>query len=146
MATTSSTCANDVMHTGVECIGEHQTLDYAAQRMRELDVGALPLCGDDNKLHGIITDRDIVVKCIAEGCDPKATSAAQLATGKPMTARESTDIKDVLHMMEQHQVRRMPIVNEQKQLVGMVCESDLARNLPEEAVGHFVEQVVARSL
>jgi CBS domain-containing protein len=73
------TTARDIMHTGAECIGEHQTLRHAAQRMRDLDVGALPICGDDDRLHGIITDRDIVTKSIAHGADPATMTAGQLA-------------------------------------------------------------------
>ncbi|MCW2934689.1 MAG: hypothetical protein JWM19_5651, partial [Actinomycetia bacterium] len=61
------TTARDIMHAGAECIGEHATLAEAARRMRDLDVGALPVCGDDDRLRGIITDRDIVLKCVATG-------------------------------------------------------------------------------
>lgn len=140
------TSARDIMHTGTECVGEHETLDSAARRMRDLDVGALPICGDDNKLHGIITDRDIVVKCLATGGDPKQTTAGDLAQGKPVTVSADADVKKVLETMEEHQVRRVPIIDESKQLVGMISEADLARNLPEKEVGRFVEAVVARSV
>jgi CBS domain-containing protein len=140
------TNARDIMHTGVECIGEHETLDFAARRMRDLDVGALPVCGDDDKLHGIITDRDIVVKCLAEGGDPNRLTAAELAQGKLVTMTADADIKEVLDTMEEHQIRRLPIVDENKRLVGMISEADLGRNLPDREVGRFVEAVVARSL
>ncbi|MGW9026122.1 CBS domain-containing protein [Streptomyces sp. NPDC055722] len=140
------TSARDVMHAGAECVGEHETLDAAAHRMRDLDVGALPICGDDSKLHGIITDRDIVVKCLAADGDPKKITAGELAQGRPFTATADTDIKLVLEMMEDHQIRRLPIVNEDKQLVGMISEADLARNLPDREVGRFVEAMVARSV
>ena len=60
------TTARDIMHAGAECIGQNQTLTDAARMMRDLNVGALPICGDDDRLHGSITDRDIVIKCIAE--------------------------------------------------------------------------------
>src|SRR4051794_9588131 len=59
------TSARDIMHSGAQCVGERETLDEAARKMRSLDVGALPICGEDDRLHGIITDRDIVVKCLA---------------------------------------------------------------------------------
>ncbi|MDW8805369.1 CBS domain-containing protein [Streptomyces scabiei] len=85
------TSARDVMHTGAECVGEHETLDAAARRMRDLDVGALPICGDDNKLHGIITDRDIVVKCLAADSDPKKTATGELAQHCRRTSRRRTD-------------------------------------------------------
>ncbi len=140
------TNARDVMHTGVECVGEHETLDVAARRMRDLDVGALPICGEDDKLHGVITDRDVVVKCLAAEGDPKQMTAGELAQGKPYTARDDTDIKQVVKAMEDHQIRRLPIVDENKRLVGMISEADLARNLPDKEVGRFVEAVVARSI
>ncbi|MBN3932855.1 CBS domain-containing protein [Streptomyces verrucosisporus] len=138
------TTARDIMHTGAECVGEHETLDAAARRMRDLDVGALPICGDDDKLHGIITDRDIVVKCLATGSDPARMTAGELAQGRTFTVTADTDVEKVLDTMEKHQIRRVPIIDEQKRLVGMVSEADLARSLPEAEVGRFVEAVVAK--
>ncbi|GII76685.1 hypoxic response protein 1 [Sphaerisporangium rufum] len=136
------TSARDIMHPGVKCVGEHETLDRAARMMRELDVGALPVCGEDDRLHGIITDRDIVCKCIAEGGDPRRTTAGQLAQGTPVTVEADVEIDEVLRMMEGHRVRRMPVL-ENRRLVGMISEADLARSLPEERVGHFVEMICA---
>lgn len=136
------TTARDIMHEGVECVGEHQTLAFAAQRMRDLDVGALPICGDDDRLHGIITDRDIVLKCIAVGRDPKTTTAGELAQGKPVTVEASADVQQVLNAMEEHQIRRLPVIDEHR-LVGLISEADLARHLPEEMVGHVIEVVCA---
>ena len=72
------TTARDIMHAGAECVGEHESLQRAAQLMRDLDVGALPICGDDNRLKGIVTDRDIVCRCVAEGYDPANTTAGVL--------------------------------------------------------------------
>jgi CBS domain-containing protein len=136
------TAARDIMHPGAECVGEHQTLADAARKMRELDVGALPICGDDDRLHGIITDRDIVVKCIADGGDPTRITAGELAQGKPVTVKAEADIDEVLQMMEQHKIRRLPVIDNHR-LVGMISEADLARNLPENKVGHFVEVVLS---
>ena len=64
------TTARDIMNAGVTCVGEHETLSAAAQHMREHDIGALPICGDDDRLHGMLTDRDIVIKGLAAGIDP----------------------------------------------------------------------------
>jgi CBS domain-containing protein len=110
--------------------------------MRDLDVGSLPICGDDDRLHGIITDRDIVIKCVAGGGDPVAITAGDLARGKPVTIGSNMDISDVLQAMESHQIRRLPVI-ENHRLVGMISEADLARHLPEQAVGEFVEAVCA---
>ncbi len=136
------TTARDIMHTGATCIRESQTLEDAARRMKELDVGALPICGEDDRLHGIITDRDIVLKCLAKGKDPRTMTAGQLEQGKPVTIDADADCDRVLQVMEEHRIRRLPVI-ENRRLVGMISEADLARRLPEEQVGHFVEVVCA---
>src|SRR3954468_12153782 len=79
------TTARELMTPGAECAGENETLVEAARKMRDLDVGALPICGEDDRLKGMLTDRDIVVKCLAEGGDPNSTKAGDLAQGEPVT-------------------------------------------------------------
>lgn len=103
------TTARDIMHFGAECLGEHEGLLQAAQRMRDLDVGALPVCGDDDRLLGIITDRDIVLDCVAEGGDPATVTAGDLARGKPVTVGVG-DVSDVLRAMEENRIRRLPVI------------------------------------
>lgn len=136
------TSARDIMHAGAECIGDGQTLQHAARQMRDLNVGALPICGDDDRLLGIITDRDIVIKCVANGVDPATVTAGQMAQGKPVTVNPAADVNDVLHMMQEHQIRRLPVIDNNR-VVGMISEADLARHLPEQAVGQFVEAICA---
>src|SRR5258708_35680670 len=102
------TTARDIMHTGAECIGEHETLQYAAQRMRDLDVGALPICDDNDTLHGIITDRDIVTKCIANGADPATVTAGQLAQGVPVTIDSSAEAAQMRNGMSKTTIRALP--------------------------------------
>ncbi|TNY35253.1 CBS domain-containing protein [Thermomonospora catenispora] len=137
------TKAREVMHTGVECIPIHETLDRAAQKMRDLDVGALPICGDDDRLHGIITDRDIVVKCIAAGHDPSRVTAGELAEGTPRWVDADADVEQVLDEMSSHQIKRIPVI-ENKRLVGMISEADLGRTLSDEQIARFVEKVYTR--
>jgi len=134
------TTARDIMHTGATCIGEHETLQRAAQQMRDLGVGSLPIRGDDDRLCGIITDRDIVTKCIARSADPASVTAGELAQGMPVTIESAADVADVLRAMEQHQIHRLPVI-ESRQPVGMISQADLARHLPESAVGQFIEAV-----
>jgi len=136
------TTARDIMHSGAECISERQTLQDASRLMRDLDVGALPICGDDDRLVGIVTDRDIVTKCIANGVDPSTATASQLAQGVPVTTNPTADVNDVLHLMEENKIRRLPVIDN-KRVVGMISEADLARHLPEQAVGQFIEAVCA---
>jgi CBS domain-containing protein len=137
------TTAKDIMHAGATCIGQGQSLVEAARLMRDLDVGALPICGDDDRLHGIITDRDIVVKCIAEGGDPNAMTAEELAQGKPLCVETDADISDVLKLMEEHRIRRVPVIHDLR-LVGMISEADVARNLSESSIGRFVGIITAK--
>jgi CBS domain-containing protein len=136
------TQAREIMHRGAECIGENDTLDAAARKMRDLQVGALPICGTDNRLHGIITDRDIVVRCLAEGRDHTAMTAGELAQGTPVWVDAGADENEVLQLMEQHKIRRLPVI-ENHQLVGMISEADLATHLPESKVVEFVEKIYA---
>jgi CBS domain-containing protein len=138
------TTARDMMHVGVKCIGEHETLDNAARIMRQHGVGALPICGDDDRLHGIVTDRDIVIKCLATGGDPRSMTAAELAQGKPVTVDAGTDLHEVLRTMREHQIKRLPVIEEHR-LVGMISEADLARHLSDDDLAEFVEAVYARS-
>ena len=136
------TTARDIMHTGATCIGEHETLQDAAQQMRDLGVGSLPIRGDDDRLRGIITDRDIVTRCIAQGADPASVTAGELAQGMPVTVESLADVTDVLRAMEQHQIHRVPVI-ESQQPIGMISQADLARHLPENRIGEFIEAVCA---
>ncbi|MGI8305747.1 CBS domain-containing protein [Saccharopolyspora hattusasensis] len=136
------TTARDIMHAGAKCIDEDDSLYTAAQMMRDLKVGSLPICGRDNRLHGIITDRDIVLRCCAEGRNLAEMRAGELAQGKPYWVDAGSDVDHVLSMMEQHQIRRVPVIADHK-LVGMISEADLARHLSDEQLAHFVESIYA---
>jgi signal-transduction protein with cAMP-binding, CBS, and nucleotidyltransferase domain len=108
--------------------------------MRDLDVGSLPICGADNKLAGVLTDRDVVVRCLAEGGDPATTLAIDLAQGKPVTIGADESAEDALALMARHQIRRLPVIDGH-QLVGMLAQADLARTLPPEETGDAVERI-----
>jgi CBS domain-containing protein len=136
------TTARDVMHTGTKCIGEEQNLIDAARMMRDLGVGSLPICGADDKLRGMLTDRDIVVKCLAEGADCATTTVGSLAQGRVFFVDANADIDDVLAVMEEHQVRRLPVI-ENHRLVGLISESDLSRSLDAARIQEFVGRVYA---
>jgi CBS domain-containing protein len=126
------TTARELMTEGAQCVRTGDTLVTAAQRMRELDVGAMPICGEDDRLAGVITDRDIVVKCIADGGDPKTTEVDRLAEGKPVTIGADDDIEEALRTMTQYDVRRLPVIDGHR-LVGMLSQADIARRDPELA-------------
>jgi CBS domain-containing protein len=136
-----STTARDVMTEGAECVSEHDTVATAAQRMASLDVGALPICGDDDRLKGMVTDRDIVVKVVAAGQDPQQVTVATLAEGSEVVTIGADDpLEEARRTMQQHQVRRLPVIDGHR-LVGMVSQGDLAKALPDEKTGQLVESI-----
>jgi CBS domain-containing protein len=121
-------------------VGENQTLVDAAQLMASLDVGALPICGEDKRLKGMVTDRDIVVKCIARGGNPATTTAGSLGEGKPVTIGADDDIEEALEMMKRHQVRRIPVIDGHE-LVGIISQADIALSLSAEEAGETVAEI-----
>jgi CBS domain-containing protein len=130
----------ELMTPGAECVGENESLADAARKMRDLDVGALPICGEDNRLRGVLTDRDIVIRCIADDGDPRQTRAGQLGQGKPVTIGADDSLEEALRTMADHQVRRLPVIDGH-QLVGMLAQADVARALPESATGSVVGDI-----
>ena len=134
--------AKDVMTQGAECIGENESVAEAAKKMAQLDVGALPICGEDDRLKGMLTDRDIVVKVLAQGKDPESTNAGELGEGKPVTIGADDSISDAIGTMKEHKVRRLPVIDGHE-LVGIVSQGDLAQHVDEEDVGDLVETISA---
>ncbi|MGK5441143.1 CBS domain-containing protein [Micromonospora sp. URMC 105] len=136
--------ARDIMTHDVTCVREQDDLRAAAKRMADLGVGALPICGDDNKLKGMLTDRDIVVKVLAQGKDPANVTAGELAQGEAVTIGADDDAAEILRTMGQHKVRRLPVIDGHE-LVGIVAVADVARSLPERPVGDLIEAISERS-
>jgi CBS domain-containing protein len=132
------------MSPNAECIGENDSVMDAAKRLAELDVGSMPICGEDDRLKGMLTDRDIVVKVLAQGKDPSSVKAGELGVGdgKTVTIGADDPIKDALRTMIDHKVRRLPVIDG-KQLVGIISQADIATNLDEEQVGDLVEAISA---
>ena len=139
-----SKTAREIMTGGADCIGENDTLADAARRMAELGVGAMPICGEDNRLKGMLTDRDIVVKVLAQGKDPSSTKAGELGQGDSKTVTIGADdpIDEALRTMIDHKVRRLPVVDGHR-LVGIISQADIATNVDEERVGDLVEAISA---
>ncbi|NGO73511.1 CBS domain-containing protein [Streptomyces boncukensis] len=140
------TTAADIMSSGPHWIPATESLDRAAQLMRELDVGALPVSDPTDpheRMCGIITDRDITIHCVAAGHDPSHVTAGDLCRGTPRWISTDADIDDVLQEMESHQIRRLPVVDENKRLVGMISEADVAQQLSDDQIAQFVERVYA---
>jgi len=134
--------ARDVMTPECKCAGENDTILDAAKRLSELDVGAMPICGEDDRLKGMITDRDIVVKVLAQGRDPSSTTVGELAQGKPVTIGADDTIEEALQVMSEKKVRRLPVIDDQR-CIGIISQADVATNLPQEKVGDLVEAISA---
>ncbi|NIH87744.1 CBS domain-containing protein [Amycolatopsis granulosa] len=132
------TKAREIMTSDPECVRTSDTVLDAAKRMAELQVGAMPICGEDNRLKGMLTDRDIVVKVLAEGKDPRSLSVGELAQGEAVTIGADDDAEEILRTMSSHKVRRLPVIDGHD-LVGIVAQADVARALKDPQVGDLVQ-------
>jgi CBS domain-containing protein len=133
--------ARDVMTPNAECIGENETLLDAARKMADRGYGAMPICGEDNRLKGMLTDRDIVVKALAKGKDPASTRAGELGAGKPVTIGADDSLAETLQTMARSKVRRLPVIDGHD-LVGIVAVADVARELDDDqAKGNLIQAI-----
>jgi CBS domain-containing protein len=134
--------AREVMTGGVECADENESVIDAAKKLQQLDIGSMPICGEDNRLKGMLTDRDIVVKVLAKGKDPSSVTAGELGQGKPVTIGADDSVDEALHTMSEHKVRRLPVIDGHD-LVGVVTIADLAGAIEDDKVGDLVEAISA---
>ena len=144
MATGTTGTVREAMHDGVECIGENQTLLDAAKRMEELDVGVMPICGDDDRLKGMLTDRDIVVKAVAHGRDLAEATAGEFAQGEVHWIGGDASFEEALDTMREHAVKRLCVMDDEKRLSGIITEADVAAHAPEGTTGELVEASTAK--
>ncbi|MEU2234895.1 CBS domain-containing protein [Streptomyces vietnamensis] len=138
------TTARDIMTPEATCVRWSETLVDAARKMADLGVGALPICGPDEKLMGMLTDRDIVVKCIAQGKDPTRCTAGELAQDEIVTVGADDSAEQVMSVMSEHRIRRVPVID-QHVLVGIIAQADVARAMPDRQVGDLLGTVSADS-
>ena len=116
----------------------------AAQLMKSKDVGPIPIVDDKDgkRLTGIITDRDLAIKVVAEARDPNTTTVTQVMTGDVATCKESDDVEKALKLMEHRQVRRIPIVDDDKRLMGIIAQADVATRIEgQQKTGEVVEEI-----
>ncbi|HLS78558.1 MAG TPA: CBS domain-containing protein [Nocardia sp.] len=137
------TTARDIMRPDAQWISRQDTVEHAARMMADLGVGSLVVADENQRMCGIVTDRDIVVKCVARGGSPATVRAAELCAATPRWVSADADVEEVLDEMESHRVKRMPVV-EDKKLVGMISEADLARHLDDNQLGEFVTAIYGR--
>ncbi len=118
----------DIMTEAVELIGPDDTLQAAARRMRDIDTGFLPVA-DGERLVGALTDRDITIRAVAEGRDPASTLVREAMSDAPLYVYEDQEPDDAAALMAEMQIRRLPVVDRQNRLVGVVSLGDLAHRL-----------------
>ncbi len=135
------TCS-EVMTKNPKTCAPTDFVEKAAQLMKSEDVGPIPIVGSDGKLEGIITDRDIVLNVVAEGQDPKTTKLADVMSTDLITCTAEGDIEETLELMEDNQVRRIPVVDASGLLVGIISQADIATRLDDsEKTAELVEDI-----
>jgi CBS domain-containing protein len=130
----------DLMTENPCSIDADKPVAYAAKMMRDEDVGLAPIV-EGQKLIGTLTDRDIAIRVVAEGKDPATTAVREVATKKVVTVEPQRDLDQALRLMAKNQVRRLPIVEEDGRLVGVVAQADVARHASEKQTGELVEEL-----
>jgi len=114
-----------VMTRGVECVRPDDTLQEAARKMKTLDVGPLPVCGDNDRIVGMVTDRDIVIRAVAEGRDPRTSKVQDAMTEGVCYCFEEDDVQEAARIMREEQIRRLVVLNSDKRPAGIVSLGDL---------------------
>ena len=130
----------ELMTDNVCSIDADQTVAHAAKMLRDEDVGLAPIVEGD-KLIGMLTDRDITIRVVAEGKDPDTTKVRDVASTRLVTIDPDQDLDEALRLMGTNQVRRLPVVEEDGKLVGVVAQADIALHAPEEKTGEVVERI-----
>jgi CBS domain-containing protein len=128
------------MTVGCESIGMRESIAEAARKMKEQDIGALPIRADNGELCGILTDRDIATQVVGEGLDPSATEAGRFA-GTAVVVQESDDVDSAMELMSIQQVRRLPVVDAHRMLVGMISQADIATHVDSRRTGQMLEGI-----
>jgi CBS domain-containing protein len=131
---------SEIMTPEARCVGPDTSLVTAAEIMRELDVGGLPVC-DHGRLAGMITDRDIAVRAVADARDPTGTTVRTVMSPRIVYAFEDQPVEEVARLMEEKQVRRLPVLNREKRLVGMVTLGDLAIEAGAKLSGKALKEI-----
>lgn len=132
----------DLMHRGVEIMAPETPVTKLAKKMREKDIGAIPV-GNNGQLVGMVTDRDITVRAVANGKDISQLTAQDVMTKGVVCCRDTDKVRDVLHIMEEKQIRRVPVTDEQERVIGMVSLGDISKSIPGKVAGEVLQAVAA---
>jgi CBS domain-containing protein len=133
----------DAMHKGVDWVGPETPVAELAKLMCDHDIGAIPI-GEDDKLIGMVTDRDIVCKGLAQpSFDARRTTAREVMTAGIHCCREDDDLAKAIRHMEELKVRRLPVINKSRRMIGMLSLGDISNFAPQEMVSKYVRSVSA---
>ncbi|MHA1166131.1 MAG: CBS domain-containing protein [Alphaproteobacteria bacterium] len=130
----------EAMHAGVEWVEPDTSISTVAKKMRDLDIGAIPVCERDH-LVGMITDRDITCRAVANKADLSKLTAGDVMTRDVIYCRDTEDLQDAIHIMEDKQIRRMPAIDEDKRMVGMLSLGDVSHAASQQITGEVVKAV-----
>jgi CBS domain-containing protein len=129
-----------LMTTNPRSVESGSTVVEAARLMRDEDAGLVPVC-EGQKLVGTVTDRDIAIRVVAEGKSPESITVGEIASRELVTIGPQQELDEALRLMARHQVRRLPVVEEDGKLVGIVAQADIARNASDAQTGDLVEDI-----
>jgi CBS domain-containing protein len=130
----------DLMTSNPKTIQPSTPIVEAAKLMKAEDVGSLPIV-DGDRLTGMLTDRDIVIRLVADGKDPQSSTANEIASRDLVTVDPQQSLEEVMRLMSQHQLRRIPVCEEDGRLIGIVAQADIARAGVDAKTGQVVEQI-----
>ena len=132
----------EMMHKGAEYVAPNAKLQVIAKKMRDYDIGSIPVC-DGGKLIGILTDRDIAVRALANGKDVAKLEAKDVMSKDVIFCRDTEQAEDAIRIMEDNKIRRLPVLNEAKKLIGMVSLGDISHALSQDLTGEVTRAVTA---
>jgi CBS domain-containing protein len=132
----------DAMHRNAEWVEPTTTVSALAKKMRDLDVGSLPV-GENDRLVGMVTDRDIAIRAVAEGADPNQVTARDIMSKGIVYCRDDEELEDAVRIMEQKQIRRLPVIDGNKRMVGILSLGDVSHAASHEIAGEVTAAVSA---
>lgn len=141
-----SKLAKEIMTPAPQCCAAETTLNEVANLMVEADCGEIPVTDASNRLIGVITDRDIVCRVVAKGKNPSAVTAGEAMTQPVVVVNEDTRLEDIVSVMEENQIRRVPVVDATGRCCGIIAQADIAMTAKESEVGEMVREVSKDSL
>lgn len=130
----------ETMHSGVTWVAPNAPISEIAKKMRDQDIGAIPV-GENDRLVGMVTDRDIACRGLADGRDVTRLTASDVMSRPIVFCRADDDVEDAVHTMEQKKIRRLPVIDEKKRMVGMLTLGDISQRVPQALAGEMIQAV-----